>query len=144
MATSVSAFVCTIPAGTTTTVPLNVNSADPVVAIHWRVPPGPRGHLAWFLAQSGVQVLPNKFGTAIVADGQSDTWLLNDFPESSAWSLVGTNGGSQNHTVYLEFSHEQTGGGSDGGGGYTDLAFPTTDAALVNMWTGAGAGLILA
>src|ERR1700757_5083509 len=116
MATSVSAFAAKIPAGTTTTVSFNVNPTDPVVSIHWRVPPGNRGTLSWYLTQSGGQVLPNKFGTVMVADGESDTWVLDRFPQSGSWACVGTNTGVDDHTVYFEFSHEVAAPTSNGGG----------------------------
>jgi hypothetical protein len=109
VATSVSAFIAVIPAGTPPqamhTVNLNVGP-DPVVSIHWRVPPGPRGHLGWFLAQSGVQVLPDQLGTLMVCDGEWDTWDVTGLQESGAWACVGYNTGTQDHSVMLEFSHQ--------------------------------------
>jgi hypothetical protein len=146
MATSVSAFIAVIPAGTPPgamhSVALNVNHQDPVVAVHWRVPPGPRGHLGWFLAQSGVQVLPNQFGTLMVCDGQSDTWPLDNFPQSGAWSCVGFNTGTKDHSVFLEFEHAQLGPGSNELAGDIFAGFPTVDLQLQSMWT--SPGLILA
>jgi hypothetical protein len=144
MATSVSSFAATFPAGAAGyVVGLNVNPTDPVVSVHWRVPPGPRGTLSWYLAQSGVQVLPNRFGGPVVADGEWDTWQLNDFPQSGAWSCVGTNTGSNAHTVYLEFSHQVAAAGPAPGGGDVLTGFPTFDADLAAMWLDAS-GQILA
>jgi hypothetical protein len=142
VATSISAFACKIPAGTTTTVPLNVNAADPVESIHWRVPPGPRGHLAWWLTQSGVQVLPNMFGTSMVCDGEWDTWQLNNFPQSGAWALVGINSGTNDHWVYLEFAHQQATPGLTGAGSLMD-GYPTLDADIPTMWLAAAAGPVI-
>lgn len=147
VATSISAFACTIPAGTSFGSPhvvsLNVNHTDPVESIHWRVPPGSRGHVGWWLTQSGVQVLPNQFGTALVADGEWDTWTLNDFPQSGAWALVGYNTGTNDHSVYLEFGHQASVGGPAGN---TDFltSFPVDDSQIPGMWTAGGGGLVLA
>ena len=135
MSSAVSAFACVIPAGGTTTVALNVAQNQPVVAVHWRVPPGNRGHLSWFIAQSGAQVLPNSYDTAMVADGESDTWQLRDFPQSGAWSLVGTNTGTSSHTVYLEFTFDTPSSQTT-----TQIdflaGFPQSDVDVAGMWLG--------
>jgi hypothetical protein len=142
MATSISAFQCVIPSGTSAGSPHVTNlrvRPDPIESIHWRVPPGPRGHLGWWLTQSGVPVLPDALGAPMVADGEWDTWQLGGLPESGAWACVGYNTGSFDHTVYLEFAYAGTTAGGGDGGAYT-LAFPTADVDLVNMWSGGGGG----
>jgi hypothetical protein len=144
MASSVSAFACTIPAGTSSGSPHVVAlglSPDPIVSIHWRVPPGPRGHVGWWLTQSGVQVLPDRYGTALVADGESDTWVLNDFPESGAWALVGYNTGINDHVVYLEFTHEPTVTGTTLTGDIL-TGFPISDADIPTMWLAQSGGAL--
>jgi hypothetical protein len=137
MAFMVQAFAATIPAGTPFSAMYSQALAVtdyPVVAIHWRVPPGPRGHLGWLLAQSGAPVLP-LLGGMIVADGQSDTWPLDNIPQSGAWSVQGYNTGTLPHTVYLEFELGQAGGG---GGpvltGDINAGFPTADSQIPSMW----------
>jgi hypothetical protein len=138
MASSVSAFVCTIPAGTSPTSPHAVAldvGPNPLASIHWRVPPGPRGHLGWWLTQSGVQVLPDTYGTALVADDEADTWTLDTFPESGTWACVGWNTGTYDHTVYLEFAYQAAQATLTG----TDLGdyppnWPLSDADIPTAW----------
>lgn len=136
MATDVIWLQATIPAGTpfpathTVTLPVGTNL---VSRIRWRVPPGPRGNLSWFLAMGGVQVLPQAGSTAIVADDESDEWEIEDLPDSGAWELVGSNSGTFDHTVYLGFfvTPVQLGGG---GGGITLDAFPQSDSDVPGMF----------
>lgn len=106
MATSVVALTGTITAGTPKATPLTVslsfNQAN-VNKIRWRVPPGPRGNLGWFLSMGGVQVLPDVAGEFVVADDEYDDWEIENLPDSGAWQLTGYNTGSYDHTVYLYF-----------------------------------------
>jgi hypothetical protein len=129
---TVTSFVATVPAGTTHTVALNVGTND-VIRIRWRVPPGPRGNLSWYLAMGGVQVLPGTMGTAIVADDESDVWEIGDLPDSGAWQLIGTNTGSFDHSVYLQFFTEPVGQGGTTGGNILD-GFPVSDADLPGLF----------
>ena len=144
MTAAVTAFVCTIPAGTafpaTASVALAV-PGDTVTSVRWRVPPGPRGHLSWFLAQSGVQVLPGRAGTAVVADDETFVWDTLNLPDSGAWTLVGSNSGSYDHSVYLEFATEagQAVLVSDPEGPVPP-GWPLADADIPTMW-GAGGGV---
>jgi hypothetical protein len=144
MAIAVIAFTATIPAGTTFpathTVSLNVGTND-VDKIRWRVPPGPRGHLSWFLAMGGVQVLPNQQGTAIVADNEFDDWQIDDLPNTGAWQLIGSNSGTFDHSIYLEFFTLPVVLGDTGGGDIL-AGFPTTDAQLAALWSGGGGGIL--
>ena len=136
MATTVVAFSCSTPAGGTSSISLSVGT-DPVEAIRWRVPPGPRGALSWYLAQSGVQVLPSTLGAAIVADDEWDTWVLSSLPPNPIWTFVGTNTGVKPHSVYLQF-FTNSAAASGGGGGVIVVddtsGFPTSDAQLAGMW----------
>lgn len=137
MSTSISAFIATIPAGTApaspATIPLTVGP-DPVTSIHWRVPPGSRGEMGWYLTQSGAQVLPDRHGTLIVADGESDTWTLDNFPQSGAWAVVGYNVGSNPHSVYLEFGYSSASPVGTTLTGDILTGFPTTDAELLTAF----------
>src|ERR1700729_3339055 len=106
MATDVIALSATVPAGTTfpnaavIQLPVGTNLVN---KIRWRVPPGPRGHLSWFLAMGGVQVLPQVGGGPIIADDEEDDWEIDGLPDSGAWQLIGFNTGTYDHTVYLGF-----------------------------------------
>lgn len=133
MATDVVWLQATVTAGSLDAViDLSVGT-NQINKIRWRVPPGPRGHLAWFLAMGGVQVLPQAGSTAIVADDEWDEWEIDDLPDSGAWQLIGTNSGTYDHTVYLGFfvTPVQLSGG---GGGDILTGFPVTDADVATMW----------
>lgn len=136
MATSVTALSGTIPAGTPKSALVTVAlSLGPFYTdmIRWRVPPGPRGNLGWYLAMGGVQVLPQNAGGFIVADDEYDEWTIENLPDSGAWQLVGYNTGIYNHTVYFDFHTSpitQPGAtltSSSGG-------WPTSDSQIASMW----------
>jgi hypothetical protein len=132
MANNMCSFSCFTPAGTVSSINMYVGT-DPVESIHWRVPPGSRGHLTWYLAQSGVQVLPNLLGVGITADGESDVWVLDVFPSNPTWTFVGNNTGADTHAVYLDFfTGPQV--AVSGGGGDILAGFPASDAAIPDMW----------
>lgn len=136
MATTIASFIATIPAGTSPfsphTVTLDVGTNE-VERIRWRVPPGPRGNLGWYLAMGGVQVLPNKNGTAIVADNEWDEWVLDALPDSGVWQLVGYNTGTFDHSVYLEFFTSPVSIPSVVTVDFL-AGFPFDDAAVAGMW----------
>jgi hypothetical protein len=139
MANDVISFIATIPAGTTFpathTVSMNVGTVE-VTDIRWRVPPGPRGNLSWFLAQSGVQVFPNQNGTSIVADDEYAVWTLDDFPDNPVWELIGSNSGVYDHAVYLEFyTQPYTQPGAPATVDFLS-GFPFSDPQVANMWVG--------
>jgi hypothetical protein len=106
MATDVIALSATVPAGTVPPspaviqLPVGTNLID---KIRWRVPPGPRGNLSWYLAMGGVQVLPQAGGGPVIADNEYAEWAIENLPDSGAWQLVGFNTGIYDHTVYLDF-----------------------------------------
>lgn len=136
MADNVAAFECKIPANTpfpntvTVNIPIGTNNVD---RIRWRVPPGPRGNLSWFLAMGGVQVMPSTLGTAIVADNEYDDWYVPGLPNTGAWQLIGSNSGTFDHTVYLEFFYSSVAGTVSTGGDFL-TGFPVTDADIPGMW----------
>ena len=99
-------FTATVPAATAKASPVTVSLAvgmATVDRIRWRVPPGPRGNLGWYLAMGGQQVLPNGSGNYIVADDETDTWDLSNLPDEGEWELIGYNVGAFDHSVYLWF-----------------------------------------
>lgn len=136
MATSVTALTATVPASTPkatpVTVPLTLGTLL-VDEIRWRVPPGPRGNLGWYLAMGGVQVLPQNSGGWIVADDESDDWTISGLPDSGAWQLIGYNTGSYDHTVYLDF-HTSPVQLSAVLTGYNGPGFPLSEADIPTMW----------
>lgn len=136
MATSVVALSATVPAGTAKASPVTVDlSLGPFYTnmIRWRVPPGPRGNLGWYLAMGGVQVLPQNAGGWIVADDEYDEWTIENLPDSGAWQLIGYNTGSYSHTVYLDFhtTPVQAGGVLTA---FTGSGWPTSESDIPNMW----------
>jgi hypothetical protein len=147
MATDVIALSATVPAGTVFPHPaiisLNVGT-NLINKIRWRVPPGPRGNLSWYLAMGGVQVLPQSGGGPIIADDEWDEWEIEDLPDSGAWQLIGFNTGTFPHTVYLGFYVTPVVvGGTGNGGGNTLTGFPAVEADIATMWLDGG-GQILA
>jgi len=127
MATSVTALTATVPAGTqiaspiTVSLPVGTNLVD---KIRWRVPPGPRGNLGWYLSMGGVQVLPDDKGNYVVADDEYDDWEIAGLPDSGAWQLTGYNTGRYDHTVYLYFFTTPIQLSLSGGGGDILAGFP--------------------
>jgi hypothetical protein len=136
VATDVIALQATVPAGTVIPNPAVIDLAVgtfQINKIRWRVPPGPRGNLSWWLSMGGVQVLPQSSGNVIVADDEWDDWEIDDLPDSGAWQLSGYNTGTYDHTVYLGFYVTPVSAvlTSD-----TDLlvGFPVTDDDIATMW----------
>lgn len=131
VARSLVTFAATIPAGTTGlsphTVALDVGTAQ-VEQIRWRVPPGPHGHLAWHLSMGGTQVVPTGDAPDIVADDEVADIVLEDLPDQGSWQLVGTNSGTYDHTVYLQFltSPVQAAGSAEAAPPPLDLLSPPT------------------
>jgi len=105
-AAEVRSFAVTIPAGTAETSPLTTDIFFPprdVVAVRWKVPPGPSGMMGWRLTMSGGNAVIPAGGGWIIADGESATWPLDDQPDSGYWEVTGYNTGAYDHTVYLDF-----------------------------------------
>lgn len=106
MAQEIREFTVLIPAGTTKAAPLVADIGFPsreVIAVSWRVPPGPSGLMGWALTSAGTPVIPIQPGTYIVTDNQSATWNLEGYLDSGNWQLTGYNTGLYDHTVYLTF-----------------------------------------
>lgn len=110
MVSEIRTRAVTIPAGTPITAPVSIDISFPpriVTAIYWKVPPGPSGLMGWALTIAGNPVIPRDAGTYIVADGESDTWNLEDYPDQGRWQLTGYNSDIYDHTVYLTFLLDQ-------------------------------------
>jgi hypothetical protein len=137
MVASVLSFAPTVPAGTAKASPVVVNLAvgtNVIDIIRWRVPPGPRGNLGWFLSMGGVQVIPQNVGNYIIADNEADDWQIAGLPDSGAWQLTGYNTGVYDHTVYLDFHVTPVSSGTTTGGDIM-AGFPTSEADIPTMWT---------
>lgn len=106
MAQEIRAAQALIPAGTPVAAPVTVDVSFPeryVRSVRWRVPHGPSGLMGWRLSSDGVPVIPVKAGTWIIADGESDDWPLDGYPDAGNWQVTGYNTGVFDHTVYLTF-----------------------------------------
>jgi hypothetical protein len=137
MAFQAFSFVVTIPPSTPSSAPLTTNLAvgtDPVVRIRWRVPPGPRGHMSFAIAQSGVFVIPSQLGAYITADNEFDDFTSQDLPETGAWQLIGFNTGTFAHSVYLQFFTDPAANLPAIPAGNIDAGFPTSDADIPSLW----------
>jgi hypothetical protein len=137
VATSVTALSATVNAGTAQASPaviaLAVGAAF-VDKIRWRVPPGPNGHLGWYLSMGGVQVLPDVAGEYVVANDEYDDWTISGLPDSGAWQLTGYNTGTYNHTVYLYFFTTPVQAVLTSAGGNLLAGFPSSEAAISTMF----------
>lgn len=99
----VYSFQPTIPAGSGSySTDLTFAPAE-VVAVVWRVPPGPRGSMGWALGASGQQIIPSNVGEWIVADDEEDTWNLTETVTTGDFTFLGYNNGTYNHQVFLRF-----------------------------------------
>lgn len=105
-AVEVRSFAVTIPAGTPLEAPATFDVSFPprdVVAVHWKVPPGPSGLMGWRLTMSGGNAVVPTGGGWVIADNESDTWPLTGQPDSGAWEVTGYNTDIYDHTVYVDF-----------------------------------------
>lgn len=105
-AVEVRQFVVTTPRGTTKTSPQTTDLTFPpfeVLAIEWRVPPGPNGTMGFRIGASGQQILPWLTGDWIVANDESYHWDLTGLPNSGSYECVSYNEGNFDHAVYLRF-----------------------------------------
>lgn len=107
MATTIYQLTATIPANTPTNALAIEQVAIPacnVDSIDLEVPPGPAGLMGFYLAISGQQIIPFETGQFIVWDDRYDSWALDDFPQTGAWSVVGYNlDGVNGHSVVVRF-----------------------------------------
>jgi hypothetical protein len=106
VAQEIREFAVLVPAGTAKTSPLVSDISFPeraVIAVSWRVPPGPSGLMGWALTSAGTPVIPIQQGTYVVTDNQSATWPLEGYLDSGNWQVTAYNLGLYDHTVYLTF-----------------------------------------
>lgn len=106
MAQEIREFAVTVPHGTTKANPAVTNISFPareVIAVSWRVPPGPSGLMGWALTSAGTPVIPIQQGAYVVTDNQSATWDLEGYLDSGNWQVTAYNTGLYDHTVYLTF-----------------------------------------
>ena len=118
-----------VPAGTAKAAPLVTDISFPareVIAISWRVPPGPSGLMGWALTSAGAPVIPIQQGAYVVTDNQSATWDLEGYLDSGNWQVTAYNTGLYDHAVYLTFL----------------LDLPGTVAPPAQPPTGVGVGVI--
>lgn len=116
----------TVAAGTPVATPAVTALTLPprhVVAIHWRIPPGPMGSLGWRLTMGKSQVLPTQGSDQwVIASGESGTWDLADLPTSGAWQVTAYNTGAYQHSIYLTFMLDVLRGLDGPDGLWDDLA----------------------
>ena len=107
MASTIQHFTATIPAGTPAINPVVIPVTIPVMVVRqvdWKVPPGHMGTMSFLLAMSKVPVLPvHGQQVYVTADGKDGTWLLDGYPDSGAWQVIGYNTGAYPHSVLLTF-----------------------------------------
>lgn len=104
MATEVRQYTATFPAGTAVAAPVTVSIAFPprlVRSVDWRIPPGAQGVMGWKLGMGGVQVLPTSSDPWVVDDGTSGTFMLDGYPDSGSWQVIGYNTGAFPHSVFI-------------------------------------------
>ena len=137
MATSVIALSGTIPHGTAKNALVSVNlpvGTNLVNKIRWRVPPGSRGNLGWYLSMGGVQVLPQNAGGFVVADDEEDNWEIENLPDSGAWALTGYNTGTYDHEVLVYFFVTPVVLGTTDTGGDILAGFPLQESDIPTSW----------
>ncbi len=99
----VYAFAPQIPAATASYSTDLTFPAATVVAVSWKVPPGPRGYMGWALGASGDQLIPNNVGEWIVTDDEEDVWNLTETITTGDFTFLGYNNGTYAHSVFLRF-----------------------------------------
>lgn len=106
MAQRVFQFAASIPAGTPksspVTVPLSLDGWE-LESLDLEVLPGPSGLLGFYVANNGVQWIPQPAGQFLVWDDVRQSWTFEEQPNASGWAVVGYNGGAWPHTVTVRF-----------------------------------------
>lgn len=119
----VQQFDNTVAAGT----PINNPAIFPMALlnldiewIEWKVPPGPRGTVGFWIGSHGQPIIPFSSGGPkwIVADGESAHWDTVDLPTSGDWEMRAYNLGILSHTITIRFG----------------LAAPVPDLAAVPLF----------
>lgn len=134
MAREVREYAVTIPKGTTAAAPYKVQLSMPVRVvsqIRVRVPPGPRGVMGFAVGSAGKAVIPIN-GTWVVTDNVTLAFPITGYVDSGTWTVLGYNGGTYTHTIYLTFTCTLP-GAAGGGRGFT----PATLGAVTGSVGGA-------
>jgi hypothetical protein len=63
------------------------------------VPPGPSGLMGFYVANNGVQWVPQPAGTYLLWNDARASWPLYGQPNGAGWAIVGYNTGAYPHTV---------------------------------------------
>jgi hypothetical protein len=104
VATRVFQFTVTIPSGTPKSAPatsgLTLDGWD-LEMIDLEVPPGPAGLMGFYVANNGVQWIPQGDGEWLVWDDVQHSWPLTDQPNASGWEIVGYNLGDYDHIAIV-------------------------------------------
>ena len=106
MSNEIRAYTLTIPAGTPTTAPVQLDCSFPprnVDALQVIVPPGPSGLVGWRVLNSGVKLIPYESDDWIITAGEIITWPLTGQITSGSWQVEGYNTGTNDHSVYFRF-----------------------------------------
>lgn len=104
MALRVYQFTVTIPADTPKSAPattdLSIDNWD-LEMLDLEVPPGPAGLMGFYVANNGVQWIPQGDGEWLVWDDVQKSWPFTDQPNASGWQIVGYNTGAYDHDVIV-------------------------------------------
>lgn len=128
MALRVYQFTVTIPAGTLKTAPqttsLDIDGWD-LETLDLEVPPGPAGLMGFYVANNGVQWIPQGAGEWLVWDDVSKSWPLIEQPNASGWEIVGYNLGDYDHDVIVRM-HVNLPAGQQAGSAPPAITFVST------------------
>lgn len=106
MALQVLQYPVTIPPDTLRTAPATIKlplDNWEIESIDLEVPAGPAGQMGFAIYNNGVQWIPASVDTWLVWDDVQQSWLFEDQPNGSGWSVVGYNEGFFPHTVTVRF-----------------------------------------
>lgn len=111
MALRVFQFSASIPANTPKsalhTATLSLDNWD-IERMDIEVPPGPGGLVGFYIANNGIQWMPQGAGQFIVWDDRQDSWYFTDQPDASGWAIVGYNLDTQYaHNIIIRFHVNQ-------------------------------------
>lgn len=109
MAIQLRHFACLIPKGTAIASPVTIDNSFPAYGvqwIEWDMPDGPDGHVGFYFASKGQQIIPFALGNApnyFVTNATFRHWDLEDQPTSGSWQVVAYNTGTYDHTLYVTY-----------------------------------------
>ena len=106
MSAEIRSYTISVPAGTPIAAPVEVDCTFPpraVDRVEIIVPPGPNGVLGFYIANSGVQVIPYDSDDWIISNDEKIVWDLDSQITSGSWQVFAYNTGVNNHTFYVRF-----------------------------------------